>query len=120
MDFQNMKLAQLRKLAQAENVEGRNSMTKAELAEALEYTAADPNAAFEVEYTAEERRSAKQFLDGVEVDINRSQDLHHNRIDWSPEYGTLEAWNAAVDAEGERLAKSWQMLRDLRKKFGVK
>jgi hypothetical protein len=40
MDFQSMKLPQLRKLAQAENVEGRNGMTKAELAEALEYTGA--------------------------------------------------------------------------------
>lgn len=121
MNFQDMKITQLRKLAAENNVEGRSTMTKAELAEALEYTAAVPNAVVEVEYTAEERRSAKQFLDDVEQRLNQRQSLFHNRVDWRPEYGcTLEAWNAASDAEHVQLIKEWNMLRDLRKKFGVK
>lgn len=71
------------------------------------------------EHTTEERKSMKNFLDDVEIRLNRRQSLHHNRVDWRPEYGTLEAWNAATDAESEHLIKEWQMLRDIRKEWNL-
>ena len=70
-------------------------------------------------YTPEEVKAAKNFLDDVEQRLNRRQSLHHNRIDWHPAYGTLEAWNAKTDAETQHLIEQWNMLRAMRKQFGV-
>lgn len=70
-------------------------------------------------HTPEERKAMKNFLADVEVRLNSRQTALHNRPDWRPEYGTLEAWNAAVDAEREHLSNEWQMLRDIRKEYGI-
>ena len=70
-------------------------------------------------HTPEERKAMKVFLDDVETRLNRRQSLHHNRVDWRPEYGTLEAWNAAIDAESAHLIEQWQMLRDIRKEWNL-
>lgn len=72
------------------------------------------------EHTLEEHKAMKTFLNDVEQRLDRRQSLFHNRIDWRPEYGTQEAWNAANDAEHAHLIEQWNMLRALRKEWGIK
>lgn len=72
------------------------------------------------EYTAEEVKEMKIFLDDVEQRLNHSQSLHHNSIDWHPAYGTLEEWQAKRDADFQHLIEQWNMLRSLRKQYGIK
>lgn len=72
-------------------------------------------------YTAEERKAAKRFLDDVETQLNHSQDMHSLNMAYGKTPGMTEAaWQEAIDADGRHLSEQWQMLRDMRKQFGVK
>lgn len=71
-------------------------------------------------HTPEERKAMKVFLDEVEMRLNQRQDLFHNAIDWRPEYGPQKVWDEARDAEHTHLIKEWELLRQIRKDWGIK
>lgn len=72
-------------------------------------------------YTADEKQAMKEYLWRVEDGLNTASRDHF----WSlgtprPAEISEDDWHANIAAYGASLDRQWQMLRDLKSKYGIK
>jgi len=71
-------------------------------------------------YTAAEKQAMKDYLWRVEDGLNTASRDHFWSLGTRPAGVSKEDWQASISARGASLDRQWQMLRDLKKQYGIK